>query len=203
MPFDLNINTNEVIISSSQNHIIVEDRNKEVVLNIEQPISKVIEVISKGPKGDQGDSIFIKGDGFYSTTSSIQILGSLLIDEGITGSFTGSFVGDGSGLTGINASKWTGSIDGISRESNVYITGSFGVTNPSKDSLFLINSQGTVNIKSNASDIFLIKNENNINLLNVNQSGVIILSTQSVELTDPAPNGGIYFTSNSFFIGID
>jgi hypothetical protein len=40
-------------------------------------------------------------------------------------------------------------------------------------------------------------------LLNVNQSGVIILSTQSVELTDPAPNGGIYFTSNSFFIGID
>lgn len=203
MPFDLNINTNEVIISSSQNHIIVEDRNKEVVLNIEQPISKVIEVISKGPKGDQGDSIFIKGDGFYSTTSSIQILGSLLIDEGITGSFTGSFVGDGSGLTGINASKWTGSIDGISRESNVYITGSFGVTNPSKDSLFLINSQGTVNIKSNASDIFLVKNENNINLLNVNQSGVIILSTQSVELTDPAPNGGIYFTSNSFFIGID
>lgn len=203
MSFDLNINTNEVIISSSQNHIIVEDRNKEVVLNIEQPISKVIEVVSKGPKGDQGDSIFIKGDGFYSTTSSIQILGSLLVDEGITGSFTGSFIGDGSGLTGINTSKWTGSVDDISRESNVYITGSFGVTNPSKDSLFLINSQGTVNIKSNASDIFLVKNENNINLLNVNQSGVIILSTQSVELTDPAPNGGIYFTSNSFFIGID
>lgn len=203
MSFDLNINTNEVIISSSQNHIIVEDRNKEVVLNIEQPISKVIEVVSKGPKGDQGDSIFIKGDGFYSTTSSIQILGSLLVDEGITGSFTGSFIGDGSRLTGINTSKWTGSIDDISRESNVYITGSFGVTSPSKDSLFLINSQGTVNIKSNASDIFLVKNENNINLLNVNQSGVIILSTQSVELTDPAPNGGIYFTSNSFFIGID
>jgi hypothetical protein len=73
------------------NQIIIEDKSQNLTLNIEQPITQVIEVIEKGPKGDQGDSIFIKGDGFYSTTSSIQILGSLLVDEGITGSFTGSF----------------------------------------------------------------------------------------------------------------
>lgn len=54
MSFDLNINTNQVFVSSSQNQIIVEDRNQGVILNVEQPISKVIEVVSRGPKGDLG-----------------------------------------------------------------------------------------------------------------------------------------------------
>jgi hypothetical protein len=29
------------------------------------------------------------------------------------------------------------------------------------------------------------------------------VATQSVELTSSAPNGGIYFTSGSFFVGLD
>lgn len=91
MSFDLNINTNEVIISSSQNHIIVEDRNKEVVLNIEQPITQVIEVVSMGPKGDMGDSIFNPNEGgSYSTTSSLEVTGSLIVTQGITGSLQGT-----------------------------------------------------------------------------------------------------------------
>ena len=51
-------------------------------------------------------------------------------------------------------------------------------------------------------NIFIITN-NNQPVLTVSQSGVIVLSTQSQELTDPAPNGGIYFTSASFFVGLD
>jgi hypothetical protein len=43
-----------------------------------------------------------------------------------TGSFTGSFIGDGSQLTGIVSSKWSGS-NPITRDSNVEITGSFKV----------------------------------------------------------------------------
>ena len=52
-----------------------------------------------------------------------------------TGSFTGSFIGDGSQLTGIVSSKWTGS-NPISRDGNVEITGSLNVTNGITASLY-------------------------------------------------------------------
>jgi hypothetical protein len=163
--------------------------------------STVVQVITPGPQGPPGSpgdpsiltSSFVSTSSFDNFTSSYN-----------TGSFTGSFIGDGSGLTGIQASKWTGSIDGsISRESDVYVTGSFGVTNQAGTSLFLINAQGTTSVKSTANNIFLVQNQNNINILTVSQSGVIVIATQSIELSNPAPNGAIYFTSNSFFVGLD
>jgi hypothetical protein len=163
--------------------------------------STVVQVITPGPQGPPGPagdpsaftSSFVSTSSFNDFTSSYN-----------TGSFTGSFIGDGSGLTGLSASKWTGSLDGsISRDSDVYVTGSFGVTNQSNTSLFLINAQGATTIKSTATNIFLIQNQNNVNVLTVSQSGIIVVATQSVELSNPAPNGGIYFTSNSFFVGLD
>jgi hypothetical protein len=62
---------------------------------------------------------------------------------------------------------------------------------------------GSLEIKSDVNNIFLIKNFNNQPVLTVSQSGVVIVATQSVELTSTAPNGGIYFTSGSFFVGLD
>jgi hypothetical protein len=62
---------------------------------------------------------------------------------------------------------------------------------------------GSLEIKSDVNNIFLIKNFNNQPVLTVSQSGVVIVATQSVELTSSAPNGGIYFTSGSFFVGLD
>jgi hypothetical protein len=62
---------------------------------------------------------------------------------------------------------------------------------------------GSLFVKSSTSDIFLVKNANNTTVLAVSQSGVIVLATQSQNLTGPAPNGGIYFTSASFFVGLD
>lgn len=163
--------------------------------------STVVQVITPGPQGPPGPagdpsvftSSFVSTSSFNSFTSSYN-----------TGSFTGSFIGDGSQLTGLPTSKWTGSADGsISRNSDVYVTGSFEVTNQANTSLFLINAQGTTTVKSTAANIFLIQNQNSVNVLTVSQSGVIVVATQSVELTSPAPNGGIYFTSNSLFIGLD
>jgi len=61
---------------------------------------------------------------------------------------------------------------------------------------------GSLEIRSNINNIFLIKNFNNQPILTVSQSGVIIIATQSAELTSPAPNGGMYFTSGSFFVGL-
>jgi hypothetical protein len=62
---------------------------------------------------------------------------------------------------------------------------------------------GSLEIKSDINNIFLIKNFNNQPILTVSQSGVVIVATQSAELTSTAPNGGIYFTSGSFFVGLD
>jgi hypothetical protein len=62
---------------------------------------------------------------------------------------------------------------------------------------------GSLEIKSDRNDIFIIKNFNNQNILTVSQSGVVVLATQSIELTEPAPVGAIYFTSSSFFIGLE
>lgn len=66
-----------------------------------------------------------------------------------------------------------------------------------------VNIDGSVAITSSAQNIFLIKNANNHNVLTVSQSGVVVLATQSIELTSPAPVGGIYFTSSSLFIGLE
>ena len=76
------------------------------------------------------------------------------------------------------------------------ITGSLNVTGSAAIT-------GSLFVKSSTSDIFLVKNANNTTVLAVSQSGVIVLATQSQNLTGPAPNGGIYFTSASFFVGLD
>ena len=62
---------------------------------------------------------------------------------------------------------------------------------------------GSLTIKSDVNDIFLIKNFAGNNIFTVSQSGVVVLATQSIELTNPAPIGGMYFTSDAFFVGLD
>ncbi len=76
------------------------------------------------------------------------------------------------------------------------ITGSLNVTGS-------VSITGSVGVTSAANDIFFIKNVAGNNVLTVSQSGVMVIATQSAELTGTAPNGGMYFTSTSFFIGLD
>jgi hypothetical protein len=61
---------------------------------------------------------------------------------------------------------------------------------------------GSMSITSTSDNIFLIKNAAGNNVLTVSQSGVILIATQSAQLSSPAPNGGMYFTSDSFFVGL-
>ena len=93
-----------------------------------------------------------------------------------TGSFTGSFIGDGSQLTGIVSSKWTGS-NPISRESDVEITGSLRVQGSITGSLF-----GTASNAITASYI------NPLNQ-NVQLTGSLYLSTPGV--------ASIYFSGSA------
>jgi hypothetical protein len=71
-----------------------------------------------------------------------------------TGSFTGSFIGDGSQLTGIVSSKWSGS-NPISRDSDVEITGSFKVAG---QTILYTTGSGTLTVQGSGSaqPIFLV-----------------------------------------------
>jgi len=121
----------------------------------------------------------------------------------ISGSFSGSFQGNGSGLTGINVfpfigdAQITGSLDINGTGGDIFLvkSSSFEVLN--------INESGVVTITNNAPTMFLIQDTSFAPIVAVSQSGVVIFSTQSIELSTPAPNGGIYFTSASFYIGLD
>jgi|TARA_R110000796_G_C14338271_1_gene410002 hypothetical protein len=122
----------------------------------------------------------------------------------ISGSFSGSFQGDGSGITGIGA--------GFPFVGDAQITGSLDINGTGGD-IFLVKSSsfevlsveesGIVTITNDAPTMFLIRDTSFAPIVAVSQSGVVIFSTQSTELTDPAPNGAIYFTSASFYVGLD
>ena len=121
----------------------------------------------------------------------------------ISGSFSGSFQGNGSGLTDINVFPFIG---------DAQITGSLDINGTGGD-IFLVKSSsfevlsvkesGIVTITNDAPTMFLIQDTSFAPILAVSQSGVVIFSTQSIELSTPAPNGGIYFTSASFYVGLD
>lgn len=107
----------------------------------------------------------------------------------------------------------SGSAGGGSGLIHAIVSGSVTASVDVQDTIFLIKSgsstfftidkEGSTTISGSAENLLLIKNKNNTNVLNVSQSGVVVLSTQSAELTTTAPNGGIYFTSTSFFVGLE
>jgi hypothetical protein len=100
---------------------------------------------------------------------------------------------------------------------NITISGSLTVTGSTQfnigTNVFLISSgsapflkvdsQGKTTISGSASDLFLIKNAIGTSVLAISQSGLVTLSTQSMTLTNPAPNGAIYFTSGALYVGLD
>jgi hypothetical protein len=93
----------------------------------------------------------------------------------------------------------TGSLFGTSSYADFALTASYALNAGTPFRIATGSISASVDVGSN---IFLITN-NNQPILTVSQSGVIVLSTQSQNLTGPAPNGGIYFTSASFFVGLD
>lgn len=118
----------------------------------------------------------------------------------ISGSFSGSFQGDGSELTGVGLGY---AIVSGSVTANVDVQDTIFLIKSGSRTILTIDKDGSTTISGSANNLFLINDLNNTNLLTVSQSGVLVLSTQSAELTTPAPNGGIYFTSQSFYVGLD
>lgn len=174
---EVNNTFNSVNVENTINTVDVDNSNGNIVI-VPQEIIKIIEINTPGPQGPPGDpspltGSFVSIGVFNSFTSSYN-----------TGSFTGSFIGDGSGLTGINASKWTSSFDGsISRDSNVLITGSLFLNFDGIENYFSVVVAGEEKLK-------------------VNEQGVLQLISQSVT-PDPVPGGIFYSGSNEFFLGFE
>jgi len=105
---------------SPETSILIISESSPSNSTVIQPDVKTITISATGVQGPAGPS--------PDTSSLVSITTfNAFTSSYTTGSFTGSFIGDGSQLTGIVSSKWTGS-NPISRESNVEVTGSFSVT---------------------------------------------------------------------------
>ena len=117
----------------------------------------------------------------------------------ISGSFSGSFHGDGSDLLNVplDSKIVTGSIS-----AEVNIDDIFLIKSGSTEFL-KIDNLGSTTIQNDAPTLFLVKDSSNVEMLKVDNNKIITLATHSTYLTSSAPNGGIYFTSSSFFIGLD
>jgi len=112
---------------------------------------------------------------------------------------TGSLFGTSS--LALTASYFSGSITSAISASYA-LTASYALNAGGTGTPFRI-STGSISASVDVGQNIFIITKNNIPVLTVSQSGVIILATQSQELVGPAPNGGIYFTSASFYIGLD
>jgi hypothetical protein len=124
------------------------------------------------------------------------LITSKQIQYPLSGSFSGSFNGDGSGLTNLSISG--------NRISSGSVTAS---VSPIGD-IFLVKSASaeflkvTSNTTTITNNIFLIKNSANQTTFAVSES-IAYFATQSTFLTNSAVVGGIYFTSSSFYVSLE
>ena len=144
----------------------------------------------------------------YVYISAYQYIGRTLASNdtlGYSGSFSGSFFGNGAGVTNISASSVVGlSLFSIGTGS---ITASVNV-NP--NNLFLIKSGSTeyLNISSSSnttlsSNLFIVKNFTTQQpVLTVSQS-IVQIATQSFNPSGTTDAGSIWFTSSSMYIGLE
>jgi hypothetical protein len=99
-----------------------------------------------------GAGIFKATGSFQTTTNDLQITGSLIVTDGVSGSFSGSFEGDGSGLTGIPYGAITGlqlfriTSGSVSASVNVDSTSIFNVISSSAE-LLKLDSNGTLTLQ--------------------------------------------------------
>ena len=93
----------------------------------------------------------------------------------------------------------TGSLYDITASFAVTASYVAGMSNLIQDRIATGNITASV---QTSSSVFLITSAS-LDLFKIQNSGVVIFATQSTELSNPAPNGGIYFTSASMFIGLD
>jgi len=146
----------------------------------------------------------------YVYVSVYQYVGSTLNTSlgSLTGSFTGSFFGNGAGITNISASSIndlnlfriaTGS---ISASVNVGPT-VFTITSASS-TLFSLSNSGSVTVNATGSvPYFFLITSGSKNVFKINNEGTVENKVFESGYVPAAQYGGIYFTSQSVFVGLD
>jgi hypothetical protein len=114
----------------------------------------------------------------------------------LSGGFSGSFNGDGSGLINLSISEFQISSGSVSASVNI-IGDLFLIKSASAEFMSITSNTTTI-----TNDIFIIKNNNNIPVYTVSES-IVYLATQSAELSGVTIAGGMYFTSSSFYVGLE
>lgn len=149
------------------------------------------------------DKILIKRNftsGAVPTTASLD-LGELAIN-----------VADGklflrrSGSVGDSISTFTSTFNSIttgSIEASVNVGSNLFLIKSASTNFVTVNNTGAVTLQNDSSTPLSINNTTNRSVFYVSQSGMMVLATSSINLTTAAPNGGIYFTSSSLFVGLD
>jgi len=218
----------EVYVNNNNNQIGVNPvfNTVQVLPDLNSTIVQVITPGPQGPPGPAGSGSFVD-TGSFLTTSSF----NLFTSSYTTGSFTGSFIGDGSGLTGLlsasfalTASYFSGSISNAISSSYAN-TASFILFNGLENyiPIFTSNSDLTssniyitesgVSVNTTSSNAALTVNSTNVSrdaiqiqitgstYFKVNNEGVMVLSP--FINTPTAISGGIiYSSSGEYFLGI-
>ncbi len=121
---NINLNTNQVEINTTNNQISVTNPDNPSVVNITQPVTNVIEVITSGPQGPQGMSGPIPDTGSFVTTGSFNDFTSSYNTGSFSGSFTGNLVGSASfASTASFAQSGNGSFSGSFSGSGANLSG--------------------------------------------------------------------------------
>ena len=195
---------NQVNLQDVNRTITVTDNNCCTTVDVTQPITQVVQVLT-GPIGATGAAGVLPTSGSLNLTGSINVSGSITANNFYgdlfgTASYaiTASYALNGGSGGALTYAIVTGSITASVDVGNTIFLVKSGSYTP-----FSIGSTGAVTISGSASNLLTIKNSNNTNILVVSQSGVVVLATSSVILSGTAPNGGIYFTSSSLYIGLD
>ena len=139
---------------------------------------------------------------FYNKQLHFPLSGSF------TGSFSGSFFGNGGGITNISASSIVGlnlyqiGTGSISASVNVGPT-VFTITSASS-TLFSLSNSGSVTVNATGSvpHFFLITSGSK-NVFKINNEGTVENKVFESGYVPAAQYGGIYFTSQSVFVGLD
>jgi hypothetical protein len=139
---------------------------------------------------------------FYNKQLSFPLSGSF------TGSFSGSFFGNGGGLTNVSASSivgldlyriYTGSI-----QAKVDVVSTVFIISSGSSTLFSLSNSGslTVNATGSVPHFFLITSGSK-NVFKINNEGTVENKVFESGYVPAAQYGGIYFTSQSVYVGLD
>ena len=190
MSISINKNINSVVIAQPAASLIITDNRKGTTVTVSRT-PDIITVTNlsglQGPKGDTGPQ------GPAGLTAQT---GSFFISASVANAVITFTKGDAS-TSSVTVNNVVSASYALTAS---YALNGSGLGFPFSGSAVIT---GSLEIKSNVNNIFIIKNFDNQHILTVSQSGVIIIATQSIDPIGTAPNGSIYFTSSSFFVGLD